>query len=296
MRKERKHAMAQKFRGLLRDFTVITLASAVYAVAFNWFFQSNDLTMGGFTGAAQIIHYLLPMLPIGVLTIVMNIPLFIIGVRCIGLRLLLSSLYAMAASSLLLDLVGSLFAFQPMEPLLACIYGGAMLGISVGLMLLVNATTGGTELLARLLKLRFRHLSIGRLCLICDVIVVLLYAAVFRNVHNALYSIIALYISSLAIDMVIYGSQTAELAYIISAKSGEIRESLLQLDLGITLLPATGGFSGDPKQVILCAFKRRQIAAIKAQVHSIDPNAFLIVCQAHEVLGEGFSSYSQDSL
>lgn len=288
--------MVQKFRGVLRIFVVVTLASAVYAVAFNWFFQSNDLTMGGFTGVAQIIHYLLPVLPIGVLTIVMNIPLFIIGVRCMGIKLLLSSLYAMAASSLLLDLVASLFTFQPMEPLLACIYGGALLGISIGLMLLVNATTGGTELLARLLKLRFRHLSIGRLCLICDVIVVLLYAAVFRNVHNALYSIIALYISSLAIDMVIYGSRTAELAYIISGRSAQIGQALLELDMGITLLPATGGFSGDPKQVILCAFKRRQIAVIKAQVHSIDPNAFLIVCQAHEVLGEGFGSYSQDSL
>lgn len=288
--------MVQKFRGVLRIFVVVTLASAVYAVAFNWFFQSNDLTMGGFTGVAQIIHYLLPVLPIGVLTIVMNIPLFIIGVRCMGIKLLLSSLYAMAASSLLLDLVASLFTFQPMEPLLACIYGGALLGISIGLMLLVNATTGGTELLARLLKLRFHHLSIGRLCLICDVIVVLLYAAVFRNVHNALYSIIALYISSLAIDMVIYGSRTAELAYIISGRSAQIGQALLELDMGITLLPATGGFSGDPKQVILCAFKRRQIAVIKAQVHSIDPNAFLIVCQAHEVLGEGFGSYSQDSL
>ncbi len=288
--------MVQKFRGVLRIFVVVTLASAVYAVAFNWFFQSNDLTMGGFTGVAQIIHYLLPVLPIGVLTIVMNIPLFIIGVRCMGIKLLLSSLYAMAASSLLLDLVASLFTFQPMEPLLACIYGGALLGISIGLMLLVNATTGGTELLARLLKLRFRHLSIGRLCLICDVIVVLLYAAVFRNVHNALYSIIALYISSLAIDMVIYGSRTAELAYIISGRSAQIGQALLELDMGITLLPATGGFSGDPKQVILCAFKRRQIAVIKAQVHSIDPNAFLIVCQAHEVLGEGFGSYSQESL
>ena len=288
--------MVQKFRGVLRIFVVVTLASAVYAVAFNWFFQSNDLTMGGFTGVAQIIHYLLPVLPIGVLTIVMNIPLFIIGVRCMGIKLLLSSLYAMAASSLLLDLVASLFTFQPMEPLLASIYGGALLGISIGLMLLVNATTGGTELLARLLKLRFHHLSIGRLCLICDVIVVLLYAAVFRNVHNALYSIIALYISSLAIDMVIYGSRTAELAYIISGRSAQIGQALLELDMGITLLPATGGFSGDPKQVILCAFKRRQIAVIKAQVHSIDPNAFLIVCQAHEVLGEGFGSYSQDSL
>ena len=288
--------MSVKLRGALRDFGVITLASAVYAVAFNWFFLPNDLTMGGFTGAAQILNFLLPALPIGVTTIVMNIPLFVVGVRLSGWRLLLSSLYAMAASSLLLDLVGSLFTFQPMEPLLACLYGGTLLGASMGMMLLVNATTGGTELLARLLKFKFRHLSIGRLCLIVDVIIVCLYPLVFRNIHNALYSIIAIYLSSRAIDLVIYGSRTAQLAYIISGKSEEIAGALLELNLGITLLPATGGFSGDPKQVILCAFKRHHITHIKSLVHNLDPNAFLIVCQAHEVLGEGFGDYSQESL
>ena len=226
----------------------------------------------------------------------MNIPLFVVGVRLSGWRLLLSSLYAMAASSLLLDLVGSLFTFQPMEPLLACLYGGTLLGASMGMMLLVNATTGGTELLARLLKFKFRHLSIGRLCLIVDVIIVCLYTLVFRNIHNALYSIIAIYLSSRAIDLVIYGSRTAQLAYIISGKSEEIAGALLELNLGITLLPATGGFSGDPKQVILCAFKRHHITHIKSLVHNLDPNAFLIVCQAHEVLGEGFGDYSQESL
>lgn len=288
--------MTARLRGTVRTFLMVTLASAVYAVAFNWFFLPNDLTMGGFTGAAQILNYLLPALPIGVTILVMNLPLFAVGVPLLGMKLLFSSLYAMAASSLLLDVVGSLFTFQPMEPLLACIYGGALLGASMGLMLLVNATTGGTELLARLLKFKFRQLSIGRLCLIIDLIIVCLYTLVFRNIHNALYSIIALYISSLTIDMVIYGSRTAQLAYIISSRSGEIAQALLDLDLGITLLPATGGFSGDPKQVILCAFKRRQIAVIKSMVHRVDPKAFLIVCQAHEVLGKGFGDYSKESL
>ena len=283
-------------RSLLKSFVLITLGSLVYAVAFNWFFRPNGLTMGGFTGAAQIINYLLPAAPIGVVTIVMNVPLFALGVRKLGLQLLFFSLYATAASSLLLDAVGSLFTFQPMEPLLACIYGGALLGASIGLMLLVNATTGGTELLARLLKFRFRHLSMGRLCLICDVAVVCLHALTFRSVHNALYSIIAIYISSHAIDMVLYGSRTAQLAYIISGRSAQIAQALLELNLGITLLPATGGFTGDPKEVILCAFKRSHITTIKAKVHDIDPGAFLIVCQAHEVLGEGFDEYSQESL
>ena len=288
--------MALKFRSVLRDFLVITLASAVYAVAFNWFFLPNGLTMGGFTGASQVLNRVIPALPIGAVTILMNVPLFILGVRRLGLQLLFSSLYATAASSLLLDLVGSLITFQPMEPLLASLYGGALLGASMGLMLLVNATTGGTELLARLLKFRFRHLSIGRLCLVIDACIVCLYTLTFHNVNNALYSIIAIYLSSRAIDLVIYGSRTAELAYIISGKSDRIAQGLLDLNLGVTLLPATGGFSGDPKQVVLCAFKRSHITRIKALVHEMDPHAFLIVCQAHEVLGEGFGDYSQESL
>ena len=283
-------------RGALRCYGIITLGCLVYAVAFNWFFLPNDLTLGGFTGLAQVLNALAPALPIGAVTIALNVPLFVLGERKIGLGLLLSSLYATALSSLLVDLVGTLAPFQPMEPLLACIYGGALLGASIGLLLLANATTGGTELLARLLKLRFRHLSMGRLCLICDGAVVCLYALAFDSVHSALYSIIAIYISSHTIDMVLYGSRTAQLAYIISGKRDQMRQALLQLDLGITLLPATGGFSGDPKQVILCAFKRNQIAAVKAKVHAVDPEAFLIVCQAHEVLGEGFGSYSQENL
>ena len=284
------------FSTLAKNFLSITLGSLVYAVAFNWFFRPNGLSFGGFTGVSQIINFWVPVLPVGILTIVMNIPLFFIGVRRMGPHLLVSSLYAMAISSLLLDVVGAVYTFAPMEPLLACIYGGALMGCAFGLMLLVNATTGGTELLARLLKFKLPHLSIGRLCLIIDLVVVTAYALVFRNLNNALYGIIALYISSLVMDTVIYGSRSAQLAYIISDRSQDIAQALLDLDLGITLLPATGGFSGDPKQVILCAFKRNHIAVIKELVHDIDPRAFLIVTKAHEVLGEGFGSYSQESL
>ena len=283
-------------KALLKEFAVITLGSLVYAVAFNWFFQPNALSFGGFTGVAQIIHFLVPVLPVGILTIVMNVPLFILGVRRMGLKLLFSSLYAMAAGSLLLDLVGAVYTFAPMEPLLACIYGGVLMGCSFGLMLRVNATTGGTELLARLLKFKLPHLSIGRLCLIIDLIVVSTYALVFRSLNNALYGMIALYICSLVMDTVIYGSRSAQLAYLISDRNPEISRALLDLNLGITILPATGGYSGNPKQVVLCAFKRNQAAALKQLVHTMDPNAFLIVTKAHDVLGKGFGSYSPESL
>ena len=127
-------------------------------------------------------------------------------------------------------------------------------------------------------------------------VVICLYAMTFHNINNALYGIVAMYISSLAMDTLVYGSINAKMAYIISARSGQVAQRLLTMDLGVTLLNGKGGFSGDEKQVVLCAFKRSQIAAIKAAVTEIDPNAFIIVCEAHEVLGEGFGEYTPDSL
>lgn len=280
----------------LYEYGVITLGCALYALCFNWFFQPNNISMGGFTGVAQIINHYVPLLPVGITSIVLNVPLFYIGVRKQGVKLLISSLFAMTIGSLMLDGLAAAHTFQPMEPLLASVYGGVLLGISMGLMLTVGATTGGTELAARLLKYKLRHISIGRLCLTIDVIVICLYAMTFHSVNNALYGIISMYISSLAMDAVVYGSVNAKIAYIISGHSAEVAQRLLHMDLGITLLDGQGGFSGDKKQVVLCAFKRSQIAAIKAAVTALDPNAFIIVCEAHEVLGEGFGEYTPDSL
>ena len=280
----------------LWEYAVITFGSALYALCFNWFFQSNNISMGGFTGVAQIVNRLLPVLPVGVTVIVLNVPLFLIGVRKLGLGLLISSLYAMAAGSLMIDGLNMIYTFPPMEPLLAAIYGGVLLGASMGLLLSVGATTGGTELAARLLKLKLRHLSIGRLCLALDVTVIVLYALTFHSVNNALYGIIAMYISSLVMDSVVYGSINAKMAYIISDNSRAITEQLLKMELGVTLLQGKGAWTGGEKTVVLCAFKRSQIAAIKAAVTAIDPDAFIIVCEDHEVLGEGFGVYSPDSL
>ena len=280
----------------LYEYGIITLACALYALCFNWFFQPNNISMGGFTGVAQILNHFVPVLPIGITSIALNIPLFYIGVRKQGVKLLVSSLYAMTVSSLFLDALAAVYTFQSMEPLLACVYGGVLLGISMGLLMTVGSTTGGTELAARLLKYKLRNLSIGRLCLSIDVLVISLYALTFRSINNALYGIIAMYISSLAMDAVVYGSINAKIAYIISNQNGAIAQRLLDMDLGITLLDGRGGYSGNEKQVILCAFKRSQIAAIKAAVTEIDPSAFIIVCEAHEVLGEGFGEYTPDSL
>ncbi len=279
----------------LYEYGTMTLGCAVYALCFNWFFQPNSIAMGGFTGLAQIINRLIPVFPVGMTVLVMNVPLLILGVRRQGVKLLVATLYATAVSSLMIDGLAMLYTFPAMDPLLACIYGGVLMGVSMALLLMMGGTTGGSDLAARLLKYRLRSVSIGRLCLFIDAAVVTLYAITFRSLNNALYGIISMYICSVAMDAVVYGSN-AKMAYIISSRSGEIARLLLEMNLGVTLLDGRGGFSGDEKQVVLCAFKRSQIAPIKAMVTEVDPNAFIIVCEAHEVLGEGFGEYSPDSL
>ena len=286
-----------KFWKILRDYGLITVSCLLYAFSFNCFFQPNELAMGGFTGLAQVLNHLVPALPIGATVFVMNVPLMIIGVKKQGWGLLFSSIYAITVSSVMVDTMAALIPFPTMDPLLACLYGGVLMGISLGLMMLKNATTGGTELAARLLKYVIHSLSIGKLCLAIDVTVVSFYALSFGNINSALYGAVAMYVSSIAMDMVVYGSVNAKLAYIISDKCDEIKEKLLASDVGATILSGKGAFTGAEKNVLMCAAKPAKIARVKALVASVDPDkAFVIVTDAKEVYGEGFGEYGEGSL
>ena len=280
----------------LKRYGLITVACALYALGFNWFFVPNHFTVGGFTGVAQIINHFLPMLPVGTIALVLNIPLFILGWQKIGRDLLISSLYATAVSSLMIDVLSSIHTFSPMDPILACIYGGIVTGIGCGLLLHESATTGGTEMAARLLKLKLESLSIGTLCLAIDILVTVTYALIFRDLTRALYGMISLSLISVSIDKVVYGPNAAKVAYIISDCHEELTRRLLELDRGVTLLQGKGAYSGRDKQVILCACARTQIIPVKRAVQEIDPDAFVIVCDAHEILGEGFGVYAPGGL
>ena len=288
--------MEQKLKGIVGQYAMITLSCALYAVGFNWCFDPNHLSVGGFTGVAQIINFFIPQAPIGTIIVVLNLPLFILSWKKVGRQWLYATLYATLVSSGMIDLLAGLYTFQPMEPLLAAICGGVAAGLGCGLMLRYSATTGGTELAARLLKLKLPGLSIGTLCLTIDAIVVVSYAAVFRDLTQALYAMVALFIISKVMDRVVYGGNGAKMAYIISEQYEAITAKLLELDRGVTLLEGRGGFSGSPKNVILCAFSRAQIVSIKSIVKQADPDAFIIVCDAYEILGEGFGVNRPDGL
>lgn len=210
--------------------------------------------------------------------------------------MLISSLYAMALSSLMIDGINAVFTFPALEPILAAVYGGILCGAAFGLMLRQGATTGGTELAARLLKLKVQQLPIGKLCLAIDLIVILAYSLTFRQLTQALYSIAALYICTTVMDKVVYGGNAAKLAYIISPRHEEITRRLLELDLGVTLLEGTGAYCHRSTEVIMCAFSRGYIIPVKKLVQQIDPDAFIIVCDTHEILGEGFGTYDPTGL
>ena len=283
-------------KAFLYETGVIVLGCFIFALGFDWCVAPNHFSIGGMTGVAQIINALVPVLPVGAVNIALNVPLFILGWIYLGKRALFTSLIAMILSSVMLDGMAMIYEFPPMEPLLASIYGGVLLGASMGILMLVNTTTGGTELGARLLKFPFPHLPIGKLCLIIDVLVVSAYAAVFHSLLNAMYGIIALYIASLVMDYIIYGTRTAQVAYIISDRHEEITAKLLEMDRGVTLLDGEGPYYKKRKKIIMCAMKRSQIVPVKLMVRDIDPDAFVIVCKANEVLGEGFGEYTKDSI
>lgn len=281
--------MKKIFR-LLKDYTIILIGSVIYAFAFDALFVPNNIAMGGFTGIAQIINCFIPSLPIGIIIIVLNVPLFILGIRLMGVKFLFSSVFAMITSSVAIDILPAFVSFRPIEDsLMVCILGGAVVGIGLGLQLLVGATTGGTELAATLLRHKLRHIQIGRICLFIDLCVIVAYAAVFRSVEDAMYAAIAMYVSSGAIDAVIYGRRMSKVACIITEHGDELSGELLGSDLGITEIRAKGAFSRDDKQVLICAFKPNRIAIIKRAVIEYDPNAFVIVCDAQDVYGEGFA-------
>ena len=282
---------------LVWSYFMITLASAIYAVGFNWFYVPNDIAFGGITGVGQIINAILPWAPIGTVVIILNIPLFILGWRLLGGHLLLSSLYAMAVSSVFIDIVNSIWTFEPMDSMLACVFGGVLMGASLGMVFQQGATTGGTDLIARLLKLKITWLPMGKLLIATAMVVIVASAIAFGSVYSALYGVVALYIAGIVMDRMLYGLDSAKVAYIISDRFKEIADVLVNdLDRGVTILQGQGAYSGAEKKVLMCAFKQRQIVSIKKMVMELDPSAFIIVCDAHEVLGDGFREYRQNEL
>mgnify|MGYP004510291515 FL=1 len=272
------------------------IGSALFALGFAMFLIPNDINTGGISGLAMILRELLGFGSIGTLTLLMNIPLFLIGGLKIGKRFFAGSLIGMVVSSVLMDLF-ALIPFATPEPLIGGLYGGVLCGAGLGLVFMAGASTGGSDILVRLLKKKYRNLPIGSISIMFDAMVVLLTGLVFRDISKALYSGVVVFVCGQVIDAVVYRFDYSRVALIISKEHEKIAKAISdQLDRGATYLHGSGSYTHQNIEVVLAVVRKGQLAELKELVMDIDENAFVIVQEAHQVLGDGFAHYSPDSL
>ena len=282
---------------ILRSYGITFVGSLLFSLAFSAFFEVNQVGMAGMTGLGQVLNVFLPQISVGVIVFVLNVPIFLVGWRLLGFHLLASSLFSMFVTSAAMDIFTRMGNFSSMDPMLASLCGGALMGLGLGMVFSQGATTGGTDIIGRLLKLKFPWLPLGKLVLAPDLAALVLVAIAFGRLEAALYGAVAMFVSSQVTDTVLYGLDSSKVAYIISDNWQEITRTLMDRQgRGVTILQGEGGYTGDEKRVLLVAFKQREIVDIKRQVHELDEGAFLIVCDARDVLGEGFGEYRQDEI
>lgn len=281
---------------IVADIIKTVAGCAIFGIGFDLFLVPNNLNAGGISGLAMVLVHLTNMGTIGMITTIINLPLFILAGVKIGKKFFFSSLLGMLLSSVFIDL----FAMLPQpntEPLIGALYGGVICGLGLGIVFATGGSTGGSDIIVRLLKKKWPNVPLGIINTCFDLGIAALTGLVFWNIERALYSGVAIFVAGRVIDAVVYSFDYSRVALIISREHEAIADEISRkLDRGVTFLDGQGYYSRSDTKVVLTAVKRQQLAELKALVVGIDPNAFIIVQEAHQVLGDGFARYSKDAL
>ena len=276
-----------------RDWFFLLAGTALMAIGAEGFFEHADLVAGGITGIGIMLDAWTSVrfgvhIPLWFVNLAGNLPLFLIAWKLKGKDFVSRSMLAAGLFSLMLY-VEELFPLYSSDPLLAAVFGGTALGVGLGLVLSVDSTTGGVELAATLLHLKFRSVSVPRFIFILDAVVILA-GMVFFGVEMGLYAILAVFITDQFIGWVVEGPSYARAAWVISEKNEEIADALLtELGRGVTAFPATGKYTGQGREVLFCVFSQKEVHSVKSIIMNIDKNAFFLVTDIREVLGKGFA-------
>lgn len=290
-----KHQEGRLLNGA-KDFSFFLVGSLIYAVSVTAFTAPNQIAPGGITGISTMLNYVWG-LPIGTLSLVLNLPIFAWGIIEIGYKLVAKTIVATVLTSIAIDLSTLVLPAYHGDPMLAAIYGGILQGIGLSLVFMRGGTTGGTDMTARLLGKHFRHLSMGKLMMAIDLVVIVISAAVFNSIESALYAIITIFVSTKLIDAILYGTDagTGKMLFIMSGKNPEIAQAILhEVKRGVTVLMSRGAYSGREGEVLLCAVRRYEVYIVKDVVQRVDEDAFIIVGDAGEISGEGFREVQQE--
>lgn len=274
-------------KSLALDLLFALAGSFLYAAAVRMFIDPNHISVGGLTGVGSVLNYLW-RLPIGLSVLVMNVPLFLLSWKRLGRKFFFKTLFATTAVSLLLDAVQFLPSFTE-NKLLAAVAGGVLAGTGLGIIFSRGMATGGTDLLAKLIKGWFRGASYGKVILFADAVILTVSAIVYRDLWSILYSAITVWLSSTVIDSILNGMEKAKSVSIITTKKDAVLEGILRdVNRGATVWNAEGGYTKNGRDVILVVVRNYELFNLKQTVRSADPDAFMIVGEASEVLGQGF--------
>ena len=285
------------FKERFTDYILITVGSLIYAVGIALFLDPNDLAPGGVSGIAIIINHFIQPVNVGIIIVVLNIPIMIIGVIKFGFRFLFSSIYAVAVSSAAMEILGRTVGAVTDDKLLAAVAGGALQAIGIGIVFRAGATTGGTDIIVRVLRRKFRYLKTGTFFLIVDGIIIVVSGIVFKNLNIALYAALSLTVYMAVFNSVLYGGDSARLVYIISPAKDKIAERIMnELDAGATVLDGKGAYTGQKKEVLMVVLRMRSLPEARDIVREEDKGAFMIVTRATSVFGEGFKSHDEEDL
>lgn len=278
---------------LVKEIAGLFIGVFLYALGVHMFTSPNNIAPGGVTGIAIILNYLFNW-HIGTITLFINIPLLIMSIFFLGKEFTIRTLSAVALFTVMMDYVVvhfPIYVGDSSAKILAAIFGGVLMGAGLGIVFMSDFTTGGTDIIMRIIQLKFPYFSTGKLLMVMDFIIVAFSIFVYDDVEVALYALISIFVCSKVIDSLIYGTDIGRLLFIVSDKSQAITSLLLEkIDRGVTLLDAKGAYTGTEKEVILIAVKRNQFYKVKKLVYGIDPTAFMIVTDAGEIVGEGFKN------
>lgn len=280
----------KKTTDFLVDNLVWFVGCCFYAAAINFFNVPNNIAQGGFSGLAIVINYL-SHLPVGMINFVLNIPVLILAWIFIGKKFVFKSLWVTALLSIIIDVMALIPYQYTGDKLLAAIFGGACSGAGVALAAMRGATTGGTDILSKLLRLLFPHISYGKLVMASDLAVIIISAIVFRSIESALYAAIVIFVSSKVIDFVLYGMDKSKMLMIVTDRADELSKAIVSNSpRGVSILPVKGAYTGSDKNMLVCVLRSNEVSGVIKLIKSIDPNTFTIITEANEIIGKGFKA------
>jgi len=282
----------KKIAKFIGRYIVITFAACIYAVGISMFLDPNNLAPGGLTGAAVILTRIIPI-TLGTLIVIMNIPIMILGAWKFGARFTLSTLYTLVVSSAFMEVFERMGYVITHDKILAALVGGTLMGAGMGLCLRMETTTGGIDIIIKVLRQKYRQVKSGEMYLIIDGLILAAAALYFKDIEVSMYAGVAIVVSTYILDKVLYGSDEAKLVYIVSNKRKIIATRMMvELNMGVTLVEGKGAYNMENTEVIMCVMHKQNLTKVRNLVSEVDPEAFMIVSSATEVFGEGFKGHT----